>query len=554
MASESKGEKMLLVAKRKQKCLVGALVLILLLLTACQSTQILDDSKFGMITSDGMYKLEDTDIFDRIEEKYGIANTTVSATEIKHANREYGKVNYTYDTTYEEGAKGGVIFYKIVETEAYPHGLICLYLENDENGIVSETVKLDFIHNYTADMHASYTRTLTSPTKKNRCYAIFKDNYLVNIEVSEHTQDTVMDEDGLYYEESITVYDINENMNEVFAITREFDLDGQRETRNCQIKSDDEWIIYAYGYGKYEAEQAHFVTTQQEFCDKTNILLHDIGLTEISIINSSWNTRAEGISFQEEDFSNQMVKIDYETSDAVIDSNGDEVTNIIMTVNSEEELFASTGNIEEVDDNPTYYGDQTEEIEETVAALPSNIPANVDSSTLQELTEFNIDGYWYSTDYKYVYHIYTQTPDNGFGTLYFANLEGQKEPKHGQVKQTSAYSVILKAMESNEFSPEVFASNNQLVSEEITLIRVPDSTVYNLRGYWSDGVVTYSFDSDGNYHVKDEDESYWGFYFIINENTIVMNRGGRDGRLKSYKYKIDGNELTLYDSLVLKRQ
>ena len=89
-----------------------------------------------------------------------------------------------------------------------------------------------------------------------------------------------------------------------------------------------------------------------------------------------------------------------------------------------------------------------------------------------------------------MYYIYTQHPDSGFGTLYFADLVGSAEAKHGQVKQTSSYSVILKAMEDNVFSPEVFAANNQLVSDEIVLEREDDSIVSNLLGTWTNEDVT----------------------------------------------------------------
>ena len=183
--------------------------------------------------------------------------------------------------------------------------------------------------------------------------------------------------------------------------------------------------------------------------------------------------------------------------------------------------------------------------------MPEYIPQTVDENELQDLRYFNIDGFWHSADKRYVYYIYTQHPDSGFGTLYFADLEGSAEAKHGQVKQTSSYSVILKAMEDNVFSPEVFAANNQLVSDEIVLERVDDSIVSNLLGTWTNEDVTYSFDTDGNYHVKTSEDSDWGKYFVIDKSEVVL--GERVDDLKLWPYKIEGDTLTINNSLSLKR-
>ena len=181
--------------------------------------------------------------------------------------------------------------------------------------------------------------------------------------------------------------------------------------------------------------------------------------------------------------------------------------------------------IEEVDDTPIEYVQETE---------PVQTP---------EVNNFNIDGFWHSTDYKYVYHIYTRTPDNGFGTLYYANLEGAAEAKHGTVQQTSSSSMMLKAMEDNGFSPEVHISGNQLVSDEITLVKADAWIASSLIGIWSDGDKTYTFDSDGTYEVKTSDDWYWGRYFIIDENQIVLGEHLED--LRVYDYSLEGNSFAL---------
>lgn len=137
------------------------------------------------------------------------------------------------------------------------------------------------------------------------------------------------------------------------------------------------------------------------------------------------------------------------------------------------------------------------------------------------------------------------------GNMYFVDMKSGKEAKHGQVKQKSSYSVILKAMQDNVFSPEVFAVGNQLKSDEITLTRVNDSIVNKLIGTWSNDKVTYTFEEEGTYNVKTSNDSYYGFYFVQDENNIVLGKYVRD--LKMATYSISGNTLTINDSLTLTR-
>lgn len=238
-----------------------------------------------------------------------------------------------------------------------------------------------------------------------------------------------------------------------------------------------------------------------------------------------------------------MVKLDYSYSEPVVDETGDEVTDITIDINKEKQQFVGTEKLEEIEDNPVDYNQTNETMPQDSLVMPDNIPESINKNELQDLREFSIDGFWHSSDYRYVYHIYTQHPDNGFGTLYFADLEGESKAKHGQVKQTSSYSVILKAMEDNGFSPEVFAVNNQLRSDEITLVKAEDGLASILAGRWSDGRITYTFDSDGEYEVKTSNDWYWGPYFIIDENKIVL--GKQIDNLKIYEYTVEGDSLII---------
>ena len=147
----------------------------------------------------------------------------------------------------------------------------------------------------------------------------------------------------------------------------------------------------------------------------------------------------------ESNINKNMVKVDFITSSPITDANGDEVVDITITTNEEKQELTDGEHLEEIEDNPVTYKQPFEEKQDE-AVMPNNIPASIDETSLQDLRYFDIDGFWYSDDLRYVYHIYTKSPDNGFCTLYFTDLKGSGKAKHGQVNQTSTYSVILKAM------------------------------------------------------------------------------------------------------------
>lgn len=54
-------------------------------------------------------------------------------------------------------------------------------------------------------------------------------------------------------------------------------------------------------------------------------------------------------------------------------------------------------------------------------------------------------------------------------------------------------------MQDNGYSPEVSIVNNQLVSDDITLVKVDDSIVSTFIGTWSNGNRSYTFKDDGTY-------------------------------------------------------
>lgn len=480
-----------------------------------------------------------------IEQMYGIADNPVYGKRIIHTETETKQATYTEKIN--EDSKGGSVFYQMVEPEKDVDGLVCVYLtDKDNNGIV---LKSTYIYNIAFPSSGSYTTTLTTSTAKNRCYAIVKNNYFVSVELSEQKDDL---DDELMFHEKISVYKLFEsNMEEMYTISRRI-KSSINEIKQFEIQSDSEWIVYASGYENYTAEGAELVSTQEEFCNKANNLLESSLLNCITFNKTSWSNRWFGMEIDESGINKDMVKVDFSYSEPEIEKNGDEAIDIIIKINDEKQQLIEDKKLEEIEDYPVTYDQNTETMIQDTIVMPENIPQSVDVSDLQDLRYFNIDGFWYSSDYKYVYHIYTQQPDGGFGTLYFADLDSKAGAKHGQVKQTSSYSVILRAMEDNGFSPEVFAVNNKLISDDITLERVDDSIIYNLTGKWTNGDVTYTFDTDGKYHVDSEDNSYWGGYFVINETDFVLGETMKNLKLQSYK--IEGDILTINNSLSLTRQ
>ena len=88
--------------------------------------------------------------------------------------------------------------------------------------------------------------------------------------------------------------------------------------------------------------------------------------------------------------------------------------------------------------------------------------------------------------------------------------------------------------------------------DEIVLEKVDDSIASNLFGTWTNEDVTYTFDMDGNYHVKTSEDSDWGKYFVVSESELVL--GERLDNLTLWPYEIDGDTLTINNTFSLKRQ
>lgn len=121
------------------------------------------------------------------------------------------------------------------------------------------------------------------------------------------------------------------------------------------------------------------------------------------------------------------------------------------------------------------------------------------------------------------------------------DLNGSDDVKAGKVIQTSSYSINLKANEDRGAQFEVFAVDKQLMSDEITLVRTDDYTTGRILGTWQNEDWSYTFASDGTYSVdRARGDSYWGYYFVIDESRIVMSEHASESKLRNYRIDESG--------------
>lgn len=173
---------------------------------------------------------------------------------------------------------------------------------------------------------------------------------------------------------------------------------------------------------------------------------------------------------------------------------------------------------------------------------------NALSGNKQNISSSYVDGFWHSTDGKYAFYIYTHSQDNGFGTLYYINLPtNHSDAIHGQVKKVSDSSVILQTMGCKPITPELFAVDGKLVSDDLTLEKIDESISANLLGNWSDGGDrSYTFKDDGSYTFHaGEKNGRSGKYFIIDDKQIAFGNSITD--MQTYTYSLKDNTLIIND-------
>ena len=456
------------------------------------------------------------------------------------------------------GYKSGAVFYKIVSDKNSAKNIVCVYLKNSEGKV---SLMLDYFDlDEQGFSSKSHTMTIAEPHMKSIYYCLIGSDYLTVVELSEICEgfydgdyylardideyDVTLSSTEYYYTENISVYELDNDFSEVMKMERNITPPNPNETNICTISADENIWAYASGVS-YTNENATLLTTEQEFCDKTNELLHGFSIDEIKVTRTSWQNRWYRLEIDENDIPDNMVKVDFSCSPGISDGNGHVSSEVTIAKNAKKETYGELQ--DEAPDNPVSYG-STENNNQNTVIMPDNIPSSIDASQLQELEYFNLDGFWYSSDMHYVMSI--NVGSQFWNTFRYVDLQGSDGIKNGSVYQTSSYSINLKPNEDNEKNFEVFAVNGQLISAEITFIRASDNVSNNILGSWQNGDKTYRFDDDGTYTVLMKNDSYWGYYFPIDESRIVL--GVYSNNLKKVNYSFKCFNYTLdTDSFVI---
>lgn len=494
----------------------------------------------------------DSELYNYIKESIGFADS--------HLYGKYTSKNIPSGVTVEnlnttkinEEYNGGAVFYKNLSGKEDINNSVCFYLDDNETNDLFFGVKY-----YNADY--SHTDSFASPHMKSRCYGYAKNDYIVLVEMAEKNEGTydgyshlACDNDisgtsYMEYEETLLVYKTEDKLEEQFSVTREITPFNSQETKMYTLSLGDDKFEYASGFSTFSHNNGVLFETEQEFCDKVNDLLSEIQIGAIKYNRTSWDNKWSSLKIDESYIPEDMVKVDFSVSKGEIDSDNILVSDIEINVNAAAEENTTISDLGE--DSPVDYNKK--EDSSNAEVMPDYIPESVSQNELQNLEYFNLDGYWVSSDMQYAFRIYTAKSDRGFNTYSFTRLNGNNKVKHGTVKQLSSYSLMLKPREDAEKSFELFSVNNQLKSDEITLNRVDDSIIYNLLGLWGNTDVSYEFYDDGKYKVHKGKDSYWGYFFIIDDNNIVL--GKNSGELKIYDYQISGNDLIIDNNIYLCR-
>lgn len=480
--------------------------------------------------------------------------TYVSKTTAVQTDSGISRINES-TLTWEDGSDSKEIMRKHIDLGGGCSHEITVYL-----GSQSYNHSVVIVSEYNENDITIKTKTFPafSISTKNQCYIILEDDYLAIIDKTEKTEGWY---DGYYhlsydieangsseafgwgYTERIVVYDIFNDLDEILSVTREMYADPTVE--DCTLKNSDGKWKYASGYSSVSSADSVLLSTEQEFCDKANSALFEYFGDAVNVTRTSWENRWYRLLINQDALPKSALKIDSTASFGQRTEDDAVVSNINIYFNQKDE---DRGELpEEAPDVAVVYTQPPAETEPVY--WPSYIPESVDKSQLQNLIDFNLDGFWHSTDSRHVYHINTKY--FSLSPLHYIDLEGSDEVKSGNVVQTSSFGLTLKAGGDRGAKFEVVAANDQLISDEITLLRTEDYIVNRLLGTWSNEDWSFTFESDGTYHVsRTQGDSYWGYYFVVDDSRIVLTKTVHDCELR--EYRIEGNALWIdnWDALI----
>lgn len=482
------------------------------------------------------------EVYTYLENTYGFSDEIVYAEYTASISKDGNKKVNKSNGHFKEDSKGGVIYYKNIEKDDLEQ-LICIYL--DEATYNNISVNCTISEKKQEGNTKSKTLNLAMPHLKSRCYVTVEGSYLITVELAEKNEGWVDgyyylsydwnkssfdSSDNLEYEESIKVYDLDDECNEVINITRTINPKQDGEIKECEISMNGENYKYISGISYVDNGAFNMIDTEQAFCDMANNILSENEIDWVKFNRTCWENRWYRLEIDETDIPDEISKIDFSTTFGKL-KNDTVSSDIVIAMNSEKEEKGKL--IDEGVDEPIVY-----------------ISENTSSD---QTTSFDIDGYWYSPDYRYVYRIYTKQSDGGFNDFCYTNIKsGAKHIHYGTIQQTSTYGITLKPREENKKTRELIIDGQMLKSDDFILCKTDENIANNIIGTWKDGDVTYLFEDNGEYKYKDSKKSYWGFYFVIDENQVVL--GKYSGELKLNEYSIESNELKINNKSGLKRQ
>lgn len=263
---------------------------------------------------------------ENIEKKYGIAKGTLYGKHVVHSETISGTISKSEEEKFEDGTKGGSVLYKELTFEDKTKGGVSVYLCDTENNAIA------LMAGYSDDKNYSYTTVLASPKMTSSCYVIVGKDCLACVK-----QEEEMDLTGKWvYTETVTAWKLAPGeVKESCTISRKIESGMNALLKTYQIKSDSDYIIYAEGYGSYTAEGATFAATEQEFDDRVRGIFQDNSLDCISLNEMSWDSRWNGIQIDQDSAQDAIAKVEFLSTNPYIDENGDEVTDIEVSINKE---------------------------------------------------------------------------------------------------------------------------------------------------------------------------------------------------------------------------
>lgn len=162
----------------------------------------------------------------------------------------------------------------------------------------------------------------------------------------------------------------------------------------------------------------------------------------------------------------------------------------------------------------------------------------------------NLTGYWCSKDGKNI--IYFDACDPLFDAYYvdFRNDRYYLEVPY-RVEELEYDKIALLTCDDGYDSYTFTLKNDQLISNDLVLNKVPCNYKTQFHGEWNNDKYKYDFKDTGKYYTSDEDNK-WGHYYVINDSQIILFKEDKHFEIK--KYIINENKLILDDDITLKKQ